>query len=593
MVSLSEVCARKSPSRCGTIILLQNHSRTFFEINMNIDQLFVEQAEYIGTDSFEEWSADHPNEEAILRKLTLGGAKLISGPRGCGKTTLMLKARKRLFSDNNSAFPVYVNFKRSLSIEPLYKSSSDGTYWFNQWIILKIYLGIYESLEKLGVSIKLGVSKEAARKTSALLEMSNVEKVHSNPLTVSDLELDINEILKRSDRLRCVLLLDDAAHAFSADQQRDFFDFFRQIKSQVIAPKAAVYPGVTNYSSSFHVGHDAEQIDVWIKPDSDDYLKFMHRMINVRFPSKIGDQLRNDAETLNLLCYAAFGVPRALLNMIQSLVIEPVEDEEPTIDTSRLSVISAIKLSFKNSLKLFNSLAVKIPIYETFIKSGDVVFANSVAAIKRYNIGKEINKQSVSIAVAQDKLGPEFSRLFGLFQYSGLCIPRDELISRGEKGRFQIFTFHYAGLIDSNALIGARSINFSSYIQAFSHRNAHEFTRINPAALLDGNSVDSAFSLSLPPCAVCNSPRTSSESKFCGACGAPLNSKSTYLNLLNTDISDLPLTAKRIAKIKDQSSIRKIKDILMDHEHKKLLQIDRIGKIWAARIVALAEEFVE
>jgi hypothetical protein len=561
---------------------------------MNIDQVFVEQAEYIGTESFAQWSAEHPNEDAILRKLTLGGAKLISGPRGCGKTTLMLKAREKLYADENSAFPVYVNFKRSLSIEPLYKNNTDGTYWFNQWVILKIYQGIYESLDRLDVAIKLGVSRDVAKNSAALLEMSNIDKVSSSSLTISDLETDILEILKRSSRLRCVLLLDDAAHAFSPDQQKDFFDFFRQIKSQVIAPKAAVYPGVTNYSPSFHVGHDAEQIDVWIKPDSDDYLDFMHRLVTARFPIEIVNELEKDKDILNLLCFAAFGVPRSLLNMIQSLVVDTDNhDDGIKINLSRKEVLKSIKLSYNNTLKLFSSLRSKLPVYETFISTGEMVFANTLTAIKTYNKTKSITKQSVSVAIAQDKLGHEFSRLFSLFQYAGLCIPRDELISRGEKGRFQIFSMHYAGLIDNNALIGGRTISMQDYVQAFSHRDAHEFTRIRPSNLLGDNSIDTAFTLSLPPCAVCNTPRTHTEAKFCGNCGSPLNAKSTYIDLLNKDISVLPLTSKRIAKIKEQSSIRKIKDILMDHEHRQLLEVDRIGKIWAARIVALAEEFVE
>lgn len=62
---------------------------------------------------------------------------------------------------------------------------------------------------------------------------------------------------------------------------------------------------------------------------------------------------------------------------------------------------------------------------------------------------------------------------------------------------------------------------------------------------------------------------------------------------MNADIDKLPLTRTRIDKIKEQSSIRKIKDIMYDQEHRALLGVDRIGSYWAARIVALAEEFVE
>ena len=99
---------------------------------------FVEQAEYLEYDTFVSWHTSHPDEETILRKLCHGGAKLISGPRGCGKTTLLLQAYNQMTADGETAFPVYVNYKRSLSIEPLYKANIDGTFWFNQWILLKI-----------------------------------------------------------------------------------------------------------------------------------------------------------------------------------------------------------------------------------------------------------------------------------------------------------------------------------------------------------------------------------------------------------------------------------------------------------------------
>ena len=52
-------------------------------------------------------------------------------------------------------------------------------------------------------------------------------------------------------------------------------------------------------------------------------------------------------------------------------------------------------------------------------------------------------------------------------------------------------------------------------------------------------------------------------------------------------------TTSRIRKIKEQSAIRKVRDILLDHEHAELFKVDRIGPFWAAKIMRLAEEFVE
>lgn len=559
---------------------------------MSSEQIFVEQAEYLEYESFQKWTAKHPDEEKILRKLTQGGAKLISGPRGCGKTTLLLKAFNKMIGAKDAALPVYVNYKRSLSIEPLYRSGTDGTYWFNQWILLKLYQGIYESLDKLKTVIQLSITLQEAKEAAAFLEMSNSKKVTLNPLSVVQLEEDILRVLEKIGRTRCVLLLDDAAHAFSPDQQRDFFDFFRQIKSNYLSPKAAIYPGVTNYSSSFHAGHDAEQVDVWIKPDRDQYLSFMLKVLEARFPKETPAILQKHSDSVNFLCYAAFGVPRAFLNMLQYLADEK-DGAETAISFNRTDVINAAKQHFSNTKKLFTSLTGKLPVYRHFIETGEIILANSIQTIKKFNKGKLVDKQSVTLALAEDDISPELTRIFSLFQYAGLCIPKDELVSRGEKGRFRLYVMHYSGLIDGNALLGAKSINILDYVNAFGTRNAHEFTRTRSTALLGGSTADTAFALSLPPCSVCGTPRLFEDARFCAKCGSPLTLASTYEDLLNRDISELPLTEKRITKIKGQSAIRKIKDILLDHEHTELLGVGMIGKYWAAKIVRLAEEFVE
>jgi predicted AAA+ superfamily ATPase len=95
-------------------------NKTRAGIYMEHDSRFIEQAEYIPASDFIEWSSEHPNEQAILKKLSQGGAKLLTGPRGCGKTTLMLKSYNQLLSKSRAgAFPIYVNFKSSLKLEPL------------------------------------------------------------------------------------------------------------------------------------------------------------------------------------------------------------------------------------------------------------------------------------------------------------------------------------------------------------------------------------------------------------------------------------------------------------------------------------------
>lgn len=557
--------------------------------------LFVEQAEYLDRESFEAWTTEHPDEEQILRKLTQTGAKLVVGPRGSGKTTLLLKAFHRMLGDpNSSALPVYVNFKSSLKLEPLYKTNANAVYWFNQWLLLKIYQGLLSTLADLNIIVPpdLRLSKHAVDRLTGQLELGQTELGEAPSLDITALESDVDRILSVVGKVRCVLLLDDAAHAFSPEQQRDFFDFFRQVKSRTISPKAAIYPGVTVYSSTFHVGHDAEEIDIWLKPHTPGYTGFMSSLLEKRLPQDVFRALARDMVLLQLVCYASFGMPRALLNMVRTFYRDTSSNEEISYEVlyNRTHVLRAIKDVFENTLSVYGSLKVKLPLYAAFISTGERLFDRAIELIKTYNKVKPVDRQSVSVAI-QRPVPAELSKVLGFFQYSGLLMPRGE-VSRGEKGVFELYSIHYAGLIERNALMARRSVNVSDFVEAFEKRHPHEFTRVNPRTLIGTTELGAAFPLSLPPCQVCKTPRVNEAAKFCLNCGAQLKSVSVFESIVSRGIEELPLTERRVATIKEHSRIRTIKDILMDHENRELRGVPRVGPIWAKRIYAYAEEYI-
>jgi hypothetical protein len=558
---------------------------------------FIEQAEYLEPNLFMAWTTEHPEEELILRKLTQTGAKLITGPRGSGKTTLLLKAFYMLLNDNRSgALPIYVNFKSSLKLEPLYRNNANAVFLFNQWLLLKLYQGIYSSLSEMQIDAPkdLLYSKKLVDRVAGQLELGQVDNIHSDQLAldVNIITEEIAKLLDYLDKSRCILLFDDAAHAFSTEQQRDFFDFFRQIKSRIISPKAAIYPGVTIYSSTFHVGHDAEMIDIWMDPQSEQYIPFLFSLLEKRLPLQVFLELKKSEEMLKLVCYASFGMPRTLLNMVRTFFTETEEEETISykINFNRKRVMSAIKNGIDNTTGLFRSLQVKLPLYANFIKNGEVVFFEAVESIKKYNRGKDVGHQSVSVAI-QKPLPSELSRVMGFFQYSGLVMPMRE-VSRGEKGVFELFALHYASLIDRNALLGKKSVNIGEFVEAFSSRHPHEFTRVSPKTLVRSSDFSSLFSLSLPPCHVCATPRINEHARFCLHCGTQLKSISSFESIVSRDISELDLTQRRVQSIKQNSRIRTIKDVLMDHEFTELRGVPQIGPKWAQRIYAYAEESI-
>jgi hypothetical protein len=554
-------------------------------------EIFTEQAEYLSGALFRKWSISHQNESEIIRKLTQAGAKLITGPRGCGKTTLMLKAYNRLLKGSGSTgFPVYVNFKSSLKLEPLYKNNTNAAYWFNQWILMKILLGIYETLDELSnnrVLFRLNVF--LIRKNIELLELGRIDLLRSEEerVTVTDIHDFTDKCCEALEKTRCILLLDDAGHAFSSDQQKDFFEFFRQVKSRSISPKAAVYPGVINYSSSFHIGHDAEEIDVWVKPGSEGYLEFMHSLLESRFEKDVFSRLMSEKNLLNLLCFAAYGIPRSLLNMISSFYDE--EDDKP-LKLDNKKVLKAIKNNFNETYAVYESLKIKLPMYRNFVDAGSSFYEGSLKIIKEFNKGGDIKKQSSIIAVKRP-ISSELTKVVGFFQYAGL-LSRNGISNRGEKGVYELFELHYSALIERNVFFSSRAINSENYCYAFLNRPNHHYPRHTESSLLSNKSVDEVFSLALPPCDVCKTPRISNDAKFCMNCGAKLKDASVFEDIVSQDILCLPITSKRALSIKSNSNIKTVKDILMDHDNKELRSVSMIGPIWARKIRSYAEEFI-
>lgn len=559
-------------------------------------EVFTEQAEYIPIKSFKKWTISHQNEVDIVKKLTQGGAKLITGPRGCGKTTLMLKAYNKLMSNKRSnTLPVYVNFKSSLKLEPLYRNNPNAAYWFNQWLLLKVLLGLYESLDIAndGQNISLPMSKIHIQKVVELLEMGRVDLIDENEdhVSISIIDSTINTAISNLDKSRCALLLDDAGHAFSAEQQHDFFEFFREVKSKSISPKAAIYPGVTSYSSSFHVGHDAEEIDVWIRPNESGYLEFMHQLLKNRFNDQVYIQLTKDSNLLNLMCYAAYGIPRSLLNMISELckVNGDISDDNATaIKLDNKKVLSAIKNSFNKSYQIYDSLRLKLPMYNNFIDTGASFFENSLKLLKEFNKGGDTNKQSSIIAIKRP-ISPELGKVIGFFQYSGIISPSG-ISSRGNKGVYELYELHYAAIIDRNVFFSSRGISIENYCTAFKNRPNHHYPRYAEQSLLE--TFEHSFILALPACEVCNTPRLSDEARFCMNCGAKLKDASVFEDIVNQDIANLPITENRAQSIKENSKISTIKDILMDHDNKQLRSVRMIGPEWAKKIRNYAEEFI-
>lgn len=562
--------------------------------DLPLDENFIEQAEYISEEKFLSLSADHPDEEGIVRRLSVGGAKLLVGPRGCGKTTLMLKAYYSLLRNvEATTLPVYVNFKLSLKLEPLYVNTPNAAFWFRLWLNLKIYESLLDSIAASNrYTIPDGVPSAADINLAlASIESGKIDATR-NPdhYTLDGLITNIEKTLSKNNLVRCVLLLDDAAHAFSPRQQEDFFEFFRQIKSREISPKAAIYPGITTHSPTFHVGHDAEQIDVWVRPDQPSYVEFMKTLAEKRFGGTLPRALSATPKAVEFLAYAAFGIPRSFLNMLRTIYHNEATLSPTNKGVDRIKLLDIAKQSREMSHNVYESLAFKLPTYKSFVTTGQDVYQNIITTLKDFNRARPEDNQALEVGIKRP-LAPEIEKVFGFLQYAGLLMPSGAN-SRGVKGVFDLYMVHFGDLITENAIIGRRTKSVSSFVTAFSAQTHQAWPRISPETLARSENFSSLFRLSLPHCQNCGAERASEHAKFCQNCGAQLKTASLYDELINQDISVLPLSKKIVSRIKENSNIRKIKDILIDTDRVNLRSIKFIGPIRAEYIRNCAEEHV-
>jgi hypothetical protein len=232
--------------------------------------------------------------------------------------------------------------------------------------------------------------------------------------------------------------MDDAAHAFSPDQQREFFEISRVLRSRVVAAKAAVYPGITSFSANFHVGHEAELVEAWHQSDDPTYLSTMRAMVERRLPADLYRQLTERSEYVDYLALASFGLPRGFLNMVQQLLA--VEEDTVEAKVSRSQADNAVRQHADSVRGIFLALKSKLPRFRNFITTGLDVERAMTAALREFNYGREVEQKAVVVAVSEP-VEQELDRILSLLEYAGVVRTLDK-VSRGIKGVFRRYALH-------------------------------------------------------------------------------------------------------------------------------------------------------
>lgn len=290
---------------------------------------FFFRTEDIRPEEVGEYFVENSQDRRIVDALKNRNPTILVGSRGVGKSFLLRVAQKELLEgfDDERAFPVYLSFVKSSLLQ------STDPEQFKHWMLAKITAAIIRGLQKQGLLAAMPKSAKA-------LAGSDITDASSTPIEViaeayeeswqkPDEPIDTSHIpdvdsLKNAledltDELgikRFVLLIDEAAHIFVPEQQRQFFTLFRDLRSHCITCNAAVYPGVTSFGETFQPAHDATMLSIDRDVLAPDYVSNMREIVEKQADAAILKNIAQYGRNFSILAYSASGNPRLLLKTL-------------------------------------------------------------------------------------------------------------------------------------------------------------------------------------------------------------------------------------------------------------------------------------
>ncbi|GAA1813734.1 hypothetical protein GCM10009812_03040 [Nocardioides marinus] len=544
--------------------------------------LFEERAEYLTDSQFDAWTAPSPHEAQVLRQLTSTGPKLLSGPRGCGKTTLMKRAQRNMRIAGRS-LPIYVNYGRSMFIEPAFTRRADADGFFLDWLVAKVIVGLVSELDEQGLTdVASEYADEAREFVNAAESDPSIQRVKlPGP---NRLAAHLDELALEAGFSQTVLLLDDAAHAFVPEQQRIFFEFVRNLKTQRVTYKAAIYPGVTEFSPNFHVGHDAKMIRAWIPVEGHEYLEFMRSAYERRLPDAQRSTVPN--EVVDFFAGASFGIPRTFFSMLEMYLDQRTESsgKKPRLP------LQVVETHADQLRAVHRGLKSKLPRYERYVEAGETVLGNGLRAIKDLNEGRRDGAPTALDLAIETPSSSQLGTVIGLLEYVGLVRSTAENVSVGEH-TYSKYAIHGALLVSAAALKFGQNPTLADRGRALV-RSARtgSFARVVESKLLPPAEA-SQCQLQVGRCPQCGAERLHESARFCHSCGSELVEVSRLTELLAASIEELPLTENKLAALRDVD-ILTVEAIVRDRGLIEISKASRVGPTWARRIYSVAEEYV-
>ena len=303
---------------------------------------FFYRTEDIKPDEVGAYFAETAQDRTAINALKSRNPAIIVGSRGVGKSFLLRVAQKEMIDNFSSdrVFPIYVSFVRSSLLK------SDDQHQFRNWMLARLCSVAIRSLEREGLlgGVPASIGLLAGERVQSMLGPTKIESIATayeesyrfptQPIdasaipSIEDVKDAFEDLADKLNIERFCFLIDEAAHIFLPEQQRQFFTMFRDLRSHCISCNAAVYPGVTSFGETFQPNHDATLVHIERDVLDSKYVENMREIVEKQADSTTQRRIAQNGKNFAILAYACSGNPRILLKTLS---------DAPSISSSEIT----------------------------------------------------------------------------------------------------------------------------------------------------------------------------------------------------------------------------------------------------------------
>ena len=576
-------------------------------MKQSLGDYILDRTESLEDNLILEYYIDRDNSK-ILRLMD-SEQYLLEGSRGVGKTMLMKSAMLKSQAEfaKNSILPVWISFEESIRLERI-KIVSNSIDPFLQWTMGKI---LYECLNKISELKPSSTTKLNERlskifnvpqpntfvkyttllndyirvlekgdiadnnSVSILSPSNDLTAILDNPQSFREFLL---ELIKDYKLQRIVLLFDEAAHVFSYSQQEKFFTFFKSLRNPLIACKAAVYPGVTNYGKYFERGQDAKEIKINWSPLEKKDIEYIKEIIKKRIKTynvEYWAKLTANKNTLDLLAICSNGNPRFAFHIIDELD----NNKAFKSNISNAIVINSIRTVFATKWKEFDTLKKRLVRYEKYISEAESFLKDTILPnLRIWNDKQRTNGRKLAIGFYISTTAFEsLEKVFSVLAYSNIIGIDYSKRSIGHHKYALYITVNPSILFTDLIIKDVEELQKTSV--AIENNQAYSESSSSIKDLVSAVGIINYIHCSNTNCDF----KTTDEYKFCPKCASPMEvqeEESLYKILRAHTLDNLKLSKKIIDRVKAKfGNIGELYDCDIEDLRMKYIQDVRINLI--------------